>query len=116
MPIFWGLPEPYTGSTMDAARAAGDARRARNDATSAADRVERALLACEAMWSLVREKLSLTDEDIVRRMNEIDLSDGRLDGKVQKNAVACPSCGRTISRRFPNCMYCGQAIVHDPFA
>jgi hypothetical protein len=68
------------------------------------------------MWSLVREKLSLTDEDIVRRMNEIDLSDGRQDGKVQKSAVACPSCSRTISRRFPNCMYCGQAIVHDPFA
>ena len=28
MPIFWGLQEPYTGSALDAAQAAGDARRA----------------------------------------------------------------------------------------
>jgi len=117
MSIFgWGAPSPSTGDAIHAAQAAGDARRARNDAQDAAGRVERALLACEAMWSLVREKLGLTDEDLVRRMNDIDLSDGKLDGKVRKSAVACPACGRTITRRFPTCMYCGQAIVHDPFA
>jgi len=77
---------------------------------------DRALLACEAMWLLVQDKLGVTDLDLLNRMNDLDLSDGKLDGKVRKSAVACPSCGRTISRRFAQCMYCGQPIMHDPFS
>ena len=116
MPIFWGIPEPPFGDSVNTARYAGDTRSARNDAARSAARVDRALLACEALWSLIRDKFGLTDEDLIHRMNDIDLSDGRLDGKVQKAAYACPSCGRTISRRIPKCMYCGQAIMHDPFS
>ncbi len=115
MPIFWGIPEPALSQATEVARAASDARGAKSDAAATSARVDRALLACEAMWSLMREKLELTDEDLICRMNEIDLGDGKLDGKVQKVAFACPSCGRTISRRLPKCMYCGQAIMHDPF-
>ncbi len=79
-------------------------------------RLDRAMLACEALWSIVREKLDLTDEQLVQRMNDLDLADGNLDGKASKTAVACPKCGRTIKRSLPKCMYCGQPIVHDPFA
>ena len=78
-------------------------------------RLERALLVCEAMWTFVREKLGVTDLELLQRVNDLDLSDGQLDGKVRKGAVACPQCGRTIARRLPKCMYCGQAIMHDPF-
>ena len=97
----------------EAAQAKGDAR-----ATTVAEleaRLERTLLACEAMWTLLRDKIGLTDLELIERINDVDLSDGRLDGKVRKSAVSCPSCGRTISRRFPKCMYCGQAVMHDPF-
>ena len=116
---FWGI-SGYGGSdriarsdASDASREAGVARRQSNELEN---RLNRTLLACEAMWSLMRGKLSLTDEELVRRINDIDLSDGKLDGKVRKQAVACPKCNRTISPRFPKCLYCGQAIVHDPFA
>ena len=93
---------------------AGD--RGASDARLLEERVDRTLLACEAMWSIMRDKLGVTDVDLVERINDIDLSDGKLDGKVRKTAVACPKCKRTISQRFPRCMYCGQAIVHDPFS
>ena len=79
-------------------------------------RLDRALLACEALWTLVRDKLGVTDVELVERMNDIDLSDGKLDGKVRRTGVSCPKCGRTIARRFPKCVYCGQPVVHDPFA
>ena len=79
------------------------------------DRLESALLVCEAMWSLLRDKVGVTDEDLVQRINDIDLSDGTLDGKVRKTPVSCPKCSRTIARRMPQCMYCGQPIMHDPF-
>lgn len=78
--------------------------------------LQRVQLASEAMWSLVREKLGLTDADLAHRVNELDLSDGTLDGKMRRTPVSCPKCNRTISPRLPKCMYCGQAIVHKPFA
>ena len=99
-----------------AAEAKGTARRVGGNVKVLEDRFERMLLASEAMWTLMRDKLGVTDTELVQRINDIDLSDGRLDGKVRKTAVSCPSCGRTIARRFAKCMYCGQAIVHDPFA
>ncbi len=79
-------------------------------------RLDRAMLACEALWSIVREKLDVTDEELAQRMNDIDIADGTLDGKSKKTGVACPKCGRTIKRSSPKCMYCGQQIVHDPFS
>ncbi len=105
-----------TGSAINAAEAVGEARKALTAADSVDARLDRMLLAFEALWTLVRDKLPVNEEDLAARMNEIDLSDGRLDGKVRKSAVTCPACGRAISRRLPKCMYCGQAIVHDPFA
>jgi len=80
------------------------------------DRLDRALLACEAMWTLLRDKLGVTDQELIERINDIDLSDGKLDGKVRKTPVACPKCRRTIAPRFNQCMYCGQPIMQDPFA
>ena len=104
-----------TASAINAAEAVGEARRARTATEGLDARLERMTLAFEAMWTLVREKLQATDEDLAARMNDLDLSDGKLDGKVRKGAVSCPKCGRTISRRLPKCIYCSQPIVHDPF-
>jgi len=92
------------------------ANRAQTRALEVEDRLQRLSLACEAMWSLLRDKFGVTDEELLNRLNELDLSDGQLDGKVRKPAVACPKCGRTIARRNPTCMYCGQPIMQDPFA
>jgi hypothetical protein len=105
-----------TVGVQDAARAEGKARRVGTDVAELEARLDRTLLACEAMWTILRDKLGVTDEQLIERINDVDLSDGQLDGKVRKTPGSCPSCGRTISRKFPKCMYCGQAIVHDPFA
>lgn len=113
-PIYGDLRNPNVN--IDTAQVAGDARRARQIVDDMELRMERAMLANEAMWSLVREKLGLTDVDLAQRINEIDLTDGNLDGKVRKSAVSCPKCQRAIARRFNKCMYCGQMVVQDPFA
>ena len=115
MSIFWSMAASRAAAA-EAAEAKGTARRAGTRVEELEDRLDRALLACEAMWTILRDKIGVTDEELIDRVNEVDLSDGRLDGKVRKTAVTCPSCGRTIAQRFPKCMYCGQAIVHDPFA
>ena len=54
---------------------------------------------------------------LAERINDIDLTDGKLDGKVRKPAVTCPKCGKNNARRFTKCMYCGTPIVtNDPFS
>ena len=116
MGVFWASGLGHVAAASEAAHAAGKAQSAKRHAEEVEGRLDRALLACEAMWTLLRDKLGLTDMELVDRMNQIDLSDGKLDGKVRKGAVSCPKCSRTISSRFPKCMYCGQAILHDPFA
>ena len=118
MNMFWVMRASGAGSGAysEAARAKGSAQRARNEVADLESRLDRALLACEAMWTIVRDKLAVTDVELVERINDIDLSDGKLDGKVRKDAVSCPKCSRTVSRRFQRCMYCSQPLVHDPFA
>ena len=118
MSLIWGLANARAAANAqaDAATAGRDANRARATAETLEARLDRTTLACEAMWTLLRDKLGMTDNDLVDRIVELDLSDGKLDGKVAKSAVSCPKCGRTIARRFNKCMYCGQDIVSDPFS
>jgi len=65
---------------------------------------------------LLRDKLGVTDVELLDRINELDLSDGKLDGKFRKTPVSCPKCKRTIARRSKQCIYCGQPVVKDPIA
>ena len=115
MSMFLGMTRAHAGA-QQAAQAEGVARRVGTDVAEVEARLDRTLLVCEAMWTLLRDKLGVTNDELIDRITEVDLSDGQLDGKVRKTPVSCPKCGRTISRKFPKCMYCGQAVAHDPFA
>jgi rubrerythrin len=46
---------------------------------------------------------------IMNKIEEIDLRDGKADGKESQPTV-CPDCGHTISKRRSNCFYCGARI------
>ncbi len=118
MSTFWAVNGVAAG--VAAAQQAGDAataaRRAQAKTVEIEAKCDRALLVCEALWTLLRDKLGVSEEELVERVNDIDLTDGQLDGKVRRaQAHACPSCGRTIAKRFPKCIYCAQPVVHDPF-
>ena len=79
-------------------------------------RINRAVLTMEALWSLLAEHTELTEDDLVRRIVEIDGADGRIDGKRKVEPVECEGCGRATSRRHPKCLYCGQPVTIDPFS
>jgi hypothetical protein len=85
-------------------------------AESVDQRLDRALLTVQAMWSLLRDSLQLTDEQLVERIVEVDESDGFLDGRVRRPAKNCTHCKRAIPGRSPRCLYCGEAVIPDPFA
>jgi hypothetical protein len=112
-PLIYGAAIRGAVDANAANTTAKSARSKAGDAASSArqleQRLEQLTLACMAMWSLLREKTNLTEEDLMQRVKQIDLADGQEDGKVRTQTVQCPQCNRTMSRRHDKCIYCGSA-------
>ena len=70
------------------------------------DKVERMALVNAAMWSLISEKLGITPEELIAKIREVDLIDGRPDGKISSTAKTCPKCSRIMNSTTGNCLYC----------
>ncbi len=77
--------------------------------------LERSLMISHALWEIVCFQCGLTDEDILRKISEIDLRDGVLDGKNQGTPTTCTGCGQRVSTRNPACPYCGHVIDSAAF-
>ncbi len=61
--------------------------------------VERLSLACQAMWELLLACSDLTEEDLEKKILEVDARDGCVDGKIGVQVLDCPSCGRKTSSK-----------------
>jgi hypothetical protein len=112
MDFLWEMYEqqPLPWGELDAGaakRQAGEARLTDRELQARCDRLE---LVTHAMWTLLREKLGLQENDLVSRVRELDLTDGRLDGRYGEAPLQCPACGRTTGRRRPTCIYCGAGL------
>lgn len=71
---------------------------------------ERMALICQALLELVQEKTGLTDEELYEKILEVDLRDGKADGKIGGRVTQCPGCQRTVNTRRTTCLYCGEPI------
>ena len=109
--LLWGLHQSRQASTAqsEAARATSRAATADRNVEALIDRLDKLTLVNMAVWSLVRERLELTEEQLAERVREIDLADGVEDGKVTSQVAKCPKCGRVMSPRHKKCFYCGAA-------
>ncbi len=104
------------GAFQGAREAASAARDAAHRASDAAERVrdlqirlDHLTLACTALWSILKEKTGITEDELLARIKELDLADdGVQDGRLKKKAIICPNCGRTMSSTHLRCMYCGH--------
>ena len=98
-------------------------RQSANDASSAARRAENAMArmedALDRQALVIRtlltacEKAGLFNEAQFKElMNDVDLSDGKLDGKYkpQMGPRTCHNCGKTNGKRAVQCMYCGAQL------
>ena len=115
-----GFGRAYNSINVDlhaSASPSHSGRRAETQVQALEARVDRLAMLCEAMWTLLRDNTAFTDEQLLDRITEIDLEDGKLDNQVKRStAIECHNCGRTIARRMAKCMYCGTLAATDPFA
>ena len=97
-----------------AARTAADVR---TENESLRFDVEKLFMITQALWTLLQEQHGYSDDQLIQRIQEIDLQDGKLDGKVAKEKIRpdCPQCGRKLMGKRPVCLYCGAEVALDPF-
>jgi hypothetical protein len=79
------------------------------------ERLDKMALLNLALWSLLKEKLGVTDAELTQRVEELDLKDGKLDGRIQSAPISCPDCQRTLHQRHRRCLYCGFALEQNGF-
>lgn len=113
--------ESLSSADLDARLAAEDAQYAVNRVEDQFGRVgvdiERLLLLTEALWSLLKEEHGYEDEELVRRVLEIDSRDGRIDGRLAaKPPEDCPHCNRPVPSERRYCLYCGEPVPVQLFA
>ena len=83
--------------------------RTKRDVQYLEERLKKLLLVSAALWELLKERTDLTEEDLLAKVQEVDLMDGAEDGKVTRKVLKCHKCGRTMSPRHHKCLYCGAA-------
>jgi hypothetical protein len=99
-----------------ASEAKTEAHRASSEAREVRSEIERLLMLTEALWTLLKEEHGWEDEALMEKLREIDLRDGRIDGKVATSPPRyCPSCGKVLQKKKPLCLYCAAPVDPDPF-
>ena len=106
----------YIMGSRNAARAAGMSASAsqfsaqpQSKVLDIQDRLDRMTLVMEAMWSLMVEH-GLSNEDLTKRIEELDASDGAIDGRKVPTAAECPKCGAMVGRGAGHCQFCGHEM------
>ncbi len=69
------------------------------------DKIDHLSLVCMAMCELL-EEVGFNKNMLEGKIREIDLRDGKLDGRFE-NKVICEGCNRTLASRHYICIYCG---------
>jgi hypothetical protein len=95
-------------SNADSARSSIE--RTRDESVETRRLIEGLRLTCQALWEIVRSQHGLTDDVILKKIEEIDLRDGKLDGKMTAS-VPCPECNHEVRANRRNCLYCGTPIA-----
>ncbi len=95
-------------TARNASAAESAARRAENALGRLEDQLQRQALIIRALLEICASKAVFNEKEFRELVNEIDMSDGRLDGKFkpQQGPRQCPECGKVNGRSAITCMYC----------
>lgn len=111
--IVWNLFQQQ--QIHDAGEQARDAHHkvasTQGDLTELTNRVERLSLLCQAMWELLSQHTKISNNDLIRKVVEVDTRDGLKDGKIAPRVIQCPKCKNNVNTRHPRCVVCGSVIA-----
>lgn len=110
----------YSAGSATASRAASLARSAAvadgtlhtNRIEDANERIAELAMIVRAMWALMEDQ-GMTADQLVAKIDELDLEDGVADGRVTQLPTQCSSCGAKVAAGLTVCQYCGTETA-DP--
>ena len=117
--MFWDL---YQQSQINSAtREANEARRTAEKAAASTGQMLNSLegkinslaLTCQALHEILQEQNAISDGQLEKKMEEIDLRDGTRDGRITPQSRTCNGCGRRASPTRSRCLYCGDICQAD---
>jgi hypothetical protein len=76
------------------------------------ERIDKLLMIVRGMWALMEEQ-GMTAEQLMAKIDEIDVQDGTDDGQVRSQVVECPSCQSKVAPNLRNCQLCGTEVRPD---
>ncbi|MEW8506084.1 MAG: hypothetical protein AB2598_05230 [Candidatus Thiodiazotropha sp.] len=56
-------------------------------------KIDNLVFITQAIWELLEES-GISESQLEKKIQEIDLRDGVTDGKISNNLKACPECGK----------------------
>jgi hypothetical protein len=74
------------------------------------ERIDEISLILRGIWALLEEG-GVTSEQLIAKLEELDMADGVADGKVRKGPVQCSSCDSRVAPGLAKCQFCGAEIV-----
>lgn len=98
------------GASQTARDAQSTARDAERELAALQRRFDSLTITSQALWEIIRERMGLTDKQILDRIKEIDLRDGKADGKISKTILSCSQCQRNNQSGQSSCIYCGTPL------
>src|SRR5687768_11321747 len=104
----WDLDEAELRAVRDARLKANESLNRTDDTVQ---RLERLALLCQAMWEMLRERVEFSDDQLAAKVREVDLRDGREDGRRGERVLECPHCRNSVNSQSPRCVVCGQVVV-----
>ena len=72
------------------------------------DNIDRLTLITQALWEILQTKVGIEESELTALIEEIDLRDGKLDGKLSKTPQKCSKCNQSVSVKTNVCFYCGH--------
>lgn len=122
--MFWELYQygriQEASATADAARSAArsterDLRQLSADVDGLQRQVERLTLANLALAQILRDRLGVKQLEIEGVIRDLDLSDGKLDGRIDRpmQVKRCEGCDRVNGPQRYSCLYCGKGLPQD---
>ena len=73
------------------------------------ERIDKLAMIVRAMWALL-EGQGLTPDQLIAKLEEIDLLDGTVDDQVRPGVVDCPSCHSKVAIGLKACQFCGTEV------
>lgn len=73
--------------------------------------VRKLALVSQALYEILKERTGITDEELRRKIDQIDMRDGAMNGRADMAPLKCPKCAVSVTPGALNCQVCGTKVA-----